>query len=85
MVRDVMSECLQSRGEMRKAFSHLAFLLNETYNRKAEGETDSYIGRSVHSFIPGKCANVGITFNSADTDPRKRGEKASPPLFGVSL
>lgn len=84
-VRDVISECLQSRGEMRKAFSHLAFLLNETYNRKAEGETDSYIGRSVHSFIPGKCANVGITFNSADTDPRKRGEKASPPLFGVSL
>ena len=36
-VRDVISECLQSRGEMRKAFSRLAFLLNETYNRKLEG------------------------------------------------
>lgn len=70
-VRDVISECLQSRGEMRKAFSHLAFLLSEPYNRKVEGETDSYVGRPVHSFIPGECANVGITFKSADTDPHK--------------
>ena len=45
--------------------------VNETYNRKVAGETDSYVGRPVHSFIPGECANVGITFNSADTDPHK--------------
>ena len=52
-VRDVISECLQSRGEMRKAFSPLAFLLNETYNRKSEGGGELTVkleGLASHSF-----------------------------------
>lgn len=36
-VRDVISECLQSGGEMRKAFSQFAFLLNETHSQKLGG------------------------------------------------
>lgn len=31
-VRDVISECLPSREDMREVFSHFAVLLNETYS-----------------------------------------------------
>lgn len=73
-VRDVISECLQSGGEMRKAFSHSAFLLNETHTVDHMGEAggprvalEGY--RVIHSQA---CVHVGGTFNSASTDPRKR-------------
>lgn len=36
-VRDVISERLPSREDMRKVFSHFAVPLNETYSRLFEG------------------------------------------------
>lgn len=59
-VRDVISECLPSREDMRRVFSRFAVLLNETYSQIFEGKlTVSLEGYAViHS---GECVRVGLT------------------------